>query len=156
MMKKKKNILRFGCCPNTHTKFYEITLIIGFSLSLVLLTLNMYLTLWCFKMSYYLLSLEIIPIAFNGINILLFIILRCWRSDGSILKKNFSTSICISCFILVLIIINLLSSIVEEFFYYCAYKMSESNGNDKSKFAEDIFEIIITAFICIQCIIIYI
>ena len=116
MMKKKKSILRLGCCPNTHTKFYEITLIIGFSLSLVLLILNMYLSLWFFKMSYYLLSLEIIPIAFNVINILLSIILRCWRSDGSVLKINFSSSICVSCFLLVLIIINLLSSIVEEFF----------------------------------------
>ena len=31
MTKKKKQGHEFGCCPNTHAKFYEISLIIGFN-----------------------------------------------------------------------------------------------------------------------------
>jgi len=146
MTKKKKQGHEFGCCPNTHAKFYEISLIIGFSLSLSLLIVNMILTLWCFKTSYCLLSLEIIPIALNAINIVLSIILRCWRSNGSVFKNNFSASIYVFYFILILIIINLLSSIVEEFFYfwvYVIYKSSEGKIIANLNFAGDILDKII-------------
>ena len=144
MTKKKKQGHEFGCCPNTHAKFYEISLIIGFSLSLALLIVNMILTLWCFKASYCLLSLEIVIIALNAINIILSIILRCWRSNGSVFKNNFSVSICVLYFILVLIIINLLSSLVEAFFYFFVYAANEENMV-KSKFIIDIFYKIVNA-----------
>ena len=143
MTKKKKQGHEFGCCPNTHAKFYEISLIIGFSLSLSLLIVNMILTLWCFKASYCLLSLEIVIIALNAINIILSIILRCWRSNGSVFKNNFSVSICVLYFILVLIIINLLSSLVEAFFYFFVYEMSERTID--SNFITDIFYKIVNA-----------
>ena len=106
----------------------------------------MILTLWCFKTSYCLLSLEIIPIALNAINIVLSIILRCWRSNGSVFKNNFSASVCVFYFILILIIINLLSSIVEEFFYfwvYVIYKSSEGKIIANLNFAGDILDKII-------------
>ena len=144
MTKKKKQGHEFGCCPNTHAKFYEISLIIGFSLSLALLIVNMILTLWCFKASYCLLSLEIVIIALNAINIILSIILRCWRSNGSVFKNNFSVSICVLYFILVLIIINLLSSLVEEFFYFLIYAVYEKKINN-SEFIIDILNKIVNA-----------
>ena len=38
-----------GCCGSTHAKVFEIILIIGFSSSIVLLTINLVLTMWFFK-----------------------------------------------------------------------------------------------------------
>ena len=119
-------------------------MLIGFSLSLALLIVNMILTLWCFKASYCLLSLEIVIIALNAINIILSIILRCWRSNGSVFKNNFSVSICVLYFILVLIIINLLSSLVEEFFYFFIYAVYEEKINN-SEFIIDILNKIVNA-----------
>ena len=104
----------------------------------------MILTLWCFKASYCLLSLEIVIIALNAINIILSIILRCWRSNGSVFKNNFSVSICVLYFILVLIIINLLSSLVEEFFYFLIYAVYEKKINN-SEFIIDILNKIVNA-----------
>ena len=104
----------------------------------------MILTLWCFKASYCLLSLEIVIIALNAINIILSIILRCWRSNGSVFKNNFSVSICVLYFILVLIIINLLSSLVEAFFYFFVYVAYEEKINN-SEFIIDILNKIVNA-----------
>ena len=81
----------------------------------------MILNLWYFKGSTFLLIFEIVPIAFNAFNIILSIILRMWRSDNSVLKKNFSSSSNVSCFLLVLIIINLLSTITEVVLYSFVY-----------------------------------
>ena len=103
-MGKKKE--EQGCCPDTHAKYFEIILIIGFLLSIILLIINMILNLWYFKGSTFLLIFEIVPIALNAISIILSIILRMWRSDDSVLKKNFSSSSNVSCFLLVLIDYN--------------------------------------------------
>ena len=118
-MGKKKE--EQGCCPDTHAKYFEIILIIGFLLSIILLIINMILNLWYFKGSTFLLIFEIVPIALNAISIILSIILRMWRSDDSVLKKNFSSSSNVSCFLLVLIIINLLSTITEVVLYSFVY-----------------------------------
>ena len=85
------------------------------------LIINMILNLWYFKGSTFLLIFEIVPIAFNAFSIILSIILRMWRSDNSVLKKNFSSSRNVSYFLLVLIIINLLSTITEEVLYSFVY-----------------------------------
>ena len=123
MVKKKKQKKNYeemeeeeepGCCPDTHAQVYEIALIICFILSFVLLTINIFITLWFFQSNYILLILEIIPAALNFISIILSVFLRCWRSDGTVFKKNFSSSNCVSCLLSVLIIINLILSIVEE------------------------------------------
>ena len=103
-----------GCCPSVHAKTFEIILIIGFILSIILLIVNLVLSLWCFKYSYALFIIEIGLIALNFISIILSIILRVWRSDGSVHNKNFSSSNSVAIFNIVLVIINLLASIAEE------------------------------------------
>jgi len=110
-----------GCCPDTHAKYFEIILIIGFILSFIILTINILLSLWFFKLTLYLLILGILTITLNFISHILAISLRIWRSDGSVLKKNFSSSSSVSCFLLVVIIINILSSILEEAVYILFY-----------------------------------
>ena len=137
-MKKKKNKKKKyeekdeeeeepGCFPDTHAQSFEIALIICFILSCVLLIVNMLLTLRFFKSNYVLLILEIIPTALNFISIILSVTLRLWRSDGSVFKKNFSSSNCVSCLLLVLIIINLLLSIIEEVVFGFLHSMKNSN-----------------------------
>ena len=79
-MKQKKNYEEMeeeeepGCCPDTHAQVYEIALIICFILSFVLLTINIFITLWFFQSNYILLILEIIPAALNFISIILSVI----------------------------------------------------------------------------------
>ena len=103
-----------GCCPSIHAKIFEIILIIGFTLSLISLTVNLIILLWCIKYSYPLLIIEIRLIALSTISLVLSIILRVWRSDGSVFNTKFLSSFCIAIINLVLVIINLLSSIAEE------------------------------------------
>ena len=50
----------------------------------------------------------------NFICFIISIILRCWRSDGSVLKENFSSSNSAAIFNIVLVIINILASITED------------------------------------------
>lgn len=127
-----------GCCPNSHAKCFEIILIIGFILSLVILIVNLILNIWYFKAFDIILAFNIIPIGLNGISAILSIILRLWRSDDSVFKNNFSSSSSVAYLLLVVVIINLLSSITEEVLYsfiyndiYYAKKMEElaENGN---------------------------
>ena len=118
MGKKNQNQ---GCCPDTHAKCFEIILIIGFALSIIVLTVNFILNLWCFKLSIYLFILIIASIALSAISIIFSIILRVWRSDDSVLRINYSSSNTTSCFLLVLVIINILSSVSEETLYYFIY-----------------------------------
>ena len=103
-----------GCCPDTHAKCFEIILIVGFLLSLIALIVNLIFNLWCFKLSIYILVLSIVSIAMSAISIILSIILRYWRSDDSVLKKNSSSSSGVSSFLLGLVIINILSCIAVE------------------------------------------
>ena len=103
-----------GCCPSVHAKTFEIILINGFGLSITLLIVNLALSLWCFKYSYALFIIEIGLIALNFISIILSIILRVWRRDGSVHNKNFSSSNNVAIFNIVLVLINLLASIAEE------------------------------------------
>jgi len=103
-----------GCCPSVHAKIFEIILIIGFILPIILLIINLVITLWCFKCSYSLFIIEIGLLVLNFICFIISIILRCWRSDGSVLKENFSSSNSAAIFNIVLVIINILASITED------------------------------------------
>ena len=49
------------------------------------------------------------------------IILRYWRSNGSVLTINYSLSYYFSIIVLSLVIINLLGSICEEILFYFVY-----------------------------------
>ena len=103
-----------GCCPSIHAKIFEIILIIGFTLSFISLTVNLIILLWCIKQSYPLLIIEIRLIALSAISLVLSIILRVWRSNDSVFNTKFLSSFCIAIINLVLVIINILSSITEE------------------------------------------
>ena len=111
-----------GCCPNTNAKIFEIILIVGFFLTLILLIINLALTVWFFKLSNSLLIIEIVLLVLNFLSIILSIILRIWRSDHSILDKNLFSSIVVAIFNLVIVIINLLLSIVEEVLYSLVFE----------------------------------
>ena len=58
-------------CPSVNAKIFEIILIIGFILPIILLIINLVITLWCFKCSY---SLFIIEIGLLVLNFICFII----------------------------------------------------------------------------------
>ena len=110
-----------GFCGSIHGKSFEILLILLFTLGIIILTVNLILTEWEFKLSYYLFYIEIGLVALNGLCLICSIILRCWRSNGSVLNSNYSSSHCISIIILFLVIINLLGSIAEEVLFYFLY-----------------------------------
>ena len=132
MGKKKKKVNDFeedeedegdddGCCPDTHAKCFELVLIVGFLIGIAALTVNLILNLWFFKLSLFLLIFTIIPAGLNLISFIVSIILRIWRSDNSVFKKNFSSSNSAACFLLVLLIINFLSTAAEIVLYYFVY-----------------------------------
>ena len=110
-----------GFCGSIHGKSFEILLILLFTLGIIILTVNLILTEWQFKLSYYLFYIEIGLVSLNGLCLICSIILRCWRSNGSVLNSNYSSSHCISIIILFLVIINLLGSIAEEILFYFLY-----------------------------------
>ena len=106
---------------NIHAKVLEIILIVGFLLCIISLITNFVFTLWCFKLSYILLIIEIWLLALNAFTFICSIILRKWRSDGSVIYKNFSSSLCISSFNIFLIITNILLSLIEDILFYFIY-----------------------------------
>ena len=112
---------QLGCFPKIHAKIFEILLIICFLLSIIILVVNLIITIWHFKFSLYFFIIEIGLIAFNGINVIFSIILRVWRSNGSVLSNNFSSSNCICLLVIILILINFLSTIAEDVFFYLVY-----------------------------------
>ena len=133
----KKRNFKYGCCRKTHAKIFEIILIFGFIISISLLTINLILTRWFFKSSYYLFIIEIGLLSINFISLIFTIILRVWRSNRSVFKQHYSTSLVFSILILILIIINILCSIAEDvLFYFIYYSISLSDnvkGHDKSQ-----------------------
>ena len=106
-----------GCCPSIHAKIFEIILIIGFTLSLILLIVKLIILIWCIKQSYPLLIIGIILMALSTISLVLSIILRVWRSNGSVFNTKFLSSFCVASINFVLVIINILSSIYEEILF---------------------------------------
>ena len=130
-----------GCCPNANAKIFEIILIIGFLLTIILLIINLALTIWFFKNSHSLFIIEIGLLGLNALSFILSIILRIWRSDGSVLNSNLSSSNTVAVINLIVVIINLLLSIAEEVLFsfvfpYIDYMTNfdnlsnDGNGND--------------------------
>ena len=107
-----------GCCGKTHAKIFEILLIVGFSASVAILVVNLVLTMFIFKYSDIIFFSEIGIAALNFICIIFSIILRVWRSNGSVLDLHYSSSNAISIIILVIIILNLICSLGEDVLYY--------------------------------------
>lgn len=118
-----------GCFADTHGKVFEIILLVGFLIGIASLTANLIFTLWCFKYSLYLFIIEIVILALNVVCFILTIILRIWRSDGSVFFKNFSFSNYVSIFILFLVIMNFISTIVEIFLFLIVINYLNVNDN---------------------------
>ena len=107
------------CCGCVNAKAFEILLIIGYILSTAGLTVNFILNMYIFKYSYSIFSLEIVLMALNVFCLIFAIVLRVWRSNGSVLTTSYSSSLCLSSVILVFSIISLLGSgALDGLFYY--------------------------------------
>ena len=107
------------CCGSVNAKAFEILLIIGYILSTAGLTVNFILNMYIFKYSYSIFSLEIVLMALNVFCLIFAIVLRVWRSNGSVLTTSYSSSLCLSSVILVFSIISLLGSgALDGLFYY--------------------------------------
>ena len=107
------------CCGSVNAKAFEILLIIGYILSTTGLTVNFILNMYIFKYSYSIFSLEIVLMALNVFCLIFAIVLRVWRSNGSVLTTSYSSSLCLSSLILVFSIISLLGSgALDGLFYY--------------------------------------
>ena len=75
--------------------------------------------MYIFKYSYSIFSLEIVLMALNVFCLIFAIVLRVWRSNGSVLTTSYSSSLCLSSVILVFSIISLLGSgALDGLFYY--------------------------------------
>lgn len=131
-----------GCCGKTHAKIFEILLIVGFSASVAILVVNLVLTMFIFKYSDIIFFSEIGIAALNFICIIFSIILRVWRSNGSVLDLHYSSSNAISIIILVIIILNLICSLGEDALYYFTVPLLTMDEDDPepSEKIEEIFE----------------
>ena len=131
-----------GCCGKTHAKIFEILLIVGFSASVAILVVNLVLTMFIFKYSDIIFFSEIGIAALNFICIIFSIILRVWRSNGSVLDLHYSSSNAISIIILVIIILNLICSLGEDVLYYFTVPLLTMDDDDPepSEKIEEIFE----------------
>lgn len=125
-----------GCCGSIHAKSIEIFLIIAFSFGIIAITINLVLTLWIFKYSYYLFIIEILLIALNVFSLIFAIILRVWRSQGLAMDQKYSCSHCMSIIILFLVIINLLGSLGEDALFYFVYAVSFTENFNNLKIFE--------------------
>ena len=140
MQNNMKN--KSGFCGSIHGKSFEILLIILFTLGIIMLTVNLIVTEWYFRDSSSLFIIEICLVALNGLCLILTIILRLWRSNGSVLNTNYTSSHCVSIIEFFLIIINLLGSIIEEIlFFFIYYIISYDPDKEITEFYTKVAEI---------------
>ena len=129
---------------SAHAKIFEILLIVGYSLSIAVLALNFGLTFFCFKYSYAIFCLEIGMLCLNIFCLIVAILLRIWRNDGSVNNSKNSSSLCLASAIIALAIVILLSSGAEDGLFY--YTISMLTGdyykkNPDPKDMQDRFQI---------------
>lgn len=122
------------CCGSVHAKIFEILLILGYILSIAGLAVNIVLTMYCFKYSYSIFFIEIGLAALNLFCLIFVIILRVWRSNGSVQSINNSGSLCLSSVILVFSIIILLGSGAEDGLFY--YTISFLTGDIEKEISD--------------------
>ena len=109
---------KYGFCAKVHGKVFEIILLIGFIIAIGTLLAFFLLTKWYIKFSTYLLYGVYGLLAINFLSMIFTIILRVWRSNGSVLKDHSSSSSAISILIVILILINFLCSIAGDILYH--------------------------------------
>jgi len=116
-----------------HAKIFEIVLIIGFVICENFLIVNLAVNNWFLKYSSSILAFEVLLVLFTFFCLIISIILRIFRSNGTVFNSTYNISYYISIAILILVIINILFSVVEDalFYYVYAYMtISENNEED--------------------------
>ena len=116
-----------------HAKIFEIVLIVGFVICEIFLIVNLAVNNWFLKYSSSILAFEVLLVLFTFFCLIISIILRIFRSNGTVFNSTYNISYYISIAILILVIINILFSVVEDalFYYVYAYMtISENNEED--------------------------
>lgn len=126
------------CCGSVHAKAFEILLIMGFILSTAGIVVEFIFNMYIFKYSYSIFSLEIALIALNVFCLVFAIIIRVWRSNGSVLTTSYSSSLCLSSVILVFSIISLLGSGALDGLYFYTIDFLTGDIYDKNDNPEDL------------------
>ena len=135
-----------GNIGNIHAKGLEICLIVSFLISIILLIINFSITSWLFKYSYPLFIIEFLILILSISCLFFSIILAIWRINGSVINKNFSSSLCISRFSIVFVIINMILSIVEDVLFYFVYAFLGFLVSDFDGFDYDSYVKIVKVF----------
>ena len=123
---------QLDCFKNVHAKIFEIALIIGFVICEILLIVNLAVNNWYLKYSSSILALEVLLVIFTFFCLIISIILRIFRSNGTIFNSTYNFSNYFSIIMLVLVIINILVSVVEDaLFYYVYFFLTFSPSGDE-------------------------
>ena len=123
---------QLDCFKNVHAKIFEIALIIGFVICEILLIVNLAVNNWYLKYSSSILALEVLLVIFTFFCLIISIILRIFRSNGTIFNSTYNFSNYFSIIMLVLVIINVLVSVVEDaLFYYVYFFLTFSPSGDE-------------------------
>ena len=112
---------QLNCFKNVHAKIFEIALIIGFVVCEILLIVNLAVNNWFLKYSSSILALEVLLVIFTFFCLIISVILRIFRSNGTIFNSTYNFSNYFSIIMLVLVIINILVSVVEDALFYYVY-----------------------------------
>ena len=121
------------CFKNVHAKIFEIVLIIEFVICEIFLIVNLAVNNWFLKYSSSILAFEVLLVLFTFFCLIISIILRIFRSNGTVFNNKYNFSHYFSIIMLILVIINILVSVVEDalFYYVYAYMtISENNEED--------------------------
>ena len=116
-----------------HAKIFEIVLIVGFVICEIFLIVNLAVNNWFLKYSSSILAFEVLLVLFTFFCLIISIILRIFRSNGTVFNSTYNFSYYISIAKLILVIINILFSVVEDALFYYVYAyitFSENNMED--------------------------
>ena len=116
-----------------HAKIFEIVLIVGFVICEIFLIVNLAVNNWFLKYSSSILAFEVLLVLFTFFCLIISIILRIFRSNGTVFNSTYNISYYISIAILILVIINILFSVDEDALFYYVYAyitFSENNLED--------------------------
>jgi len=133
--KEKKCTRGNSCYDKFHAKTFEILLIIFFSLSDLLVFIGLIIGEGSKKYSIILYNF-ILLLSISLIGLFLSILLRVFRSNGSVLTSKYGLSLCFTRFIFVLIALNMIDSIVQDAF------IGAFTPNEENKYEPEIIPIV--------------
>ena len=122
------------CFKNVHAKIFEIVLIIEFVICEIFLIVNLAVNNWYLKYSSSILALEVLLVLFTFFCLIISIILRIFRSNGTVFNNKYNFSHYFSIIMLILVIINILVSVVEDALFYYVYFFIALSPSDEVDF----------------------